>query len=406
MEAKPLVAAPTWSDPKPEATETPLARAERVAAAIEAEAPETESRRELSPGVFKILQDEGFYRMLLPRSVGGDELPPSRFIQVIERLARADASTAWCLCQTSGCAMSAGHLAPAAAQDIFTPRRAVLAWGAGPKGQAKEMPGGFEISGLWMFASGSRQANWLGAHIPVVIPDGTPRLHSDGKPLVRTVIFPATEAKKTDVWHVMGLKGTGSDNYAVEKLFIPEARTFVYDGPPHPSQSGTLYKFPITLVYAVGFASVALGIARGMLDAFIDLASKKVPHNRKDTLRDSPVVQMHVAQAEARWRSLHMYVGHTVEQIETDLERSGRPALTSDQRMQIRLASTYCIHGATEVADMAYRAAGSTAIFEDGVFERRFRDLHAVTQQLQGRLAHFETVGQFLLGLNPDPGNH
>ncbi len=383
-----------------------LALANRFAAEIEAQAGETETRRELSPAVFKILLDNGFYRMLLPEFVGGMELAPSRFVQVIERIARADGSTAWCLCQTSGCAMSGAYLSPEAAQEIFAPQRAVLAWGAGPKGRAVEMPGGYEATGTWMFASGGRQANWLGAHIPVFAPDGAPRQLPDGKPLVRTLVFPAQAAKMTDVWRVMGLKGTGSDNYAVERLFVPEAHTFVWDGEPHPSQQGLLYRFPITLVYAAGFASVAMGIARGMLDAFVDLARNKVPHNQKDTLRDSPVVQLHVAQAEAKWRSIRMYLVHTLELIEAAIRTDQQTALTADQRMQIRLASTFCIHQAKEVADVAYRAAGSSAIFESGKFERRFRDLHAVTQQLQGRLSHFETVGQYLLGITEDPPNH
>ena len=383
-----------------------LALAERFAPQIEALAGETEARREMAPGVYRILVDHGFYRMLLPRHVGGLELPPSQFAPVVGRIAQADASTAWCLGQTSGCAMAGAFLPPETAAEIFGPKDAVLAWGAGPKGKAVEVDGGYEATGMWMFASGSRQANWLGAHIPVFAADGTPRQHPDGKPLVRTLLFPRTAAKITDVWHVMGLKGTGSDNYSVERLFVPTNRTFVWDGVPHPSQTALLYRYPITLVYAAGFASVAMGVARGLLDAFIDLARNKVPHNAKDTLRDSPVVQMHVAQAEAKWRSIQMYLARTLEQIEAAIVRDKQSALTPDQRMQVRMAATYCIHQAKEVADIVYRAAGSTAIFENQSFERRFRDLHAVTQQMQGRLSHFETVGQFLLGLNDNPSFH
>jgi alkylation response protein AidB-like acyl-CoA dehydrogenase len=383
-----------------------LALAEACAPQIESAAAETEAIRELAPSVVKALLDGGLYRMLLPRTLGGFELPPSRFVRVIERIARADASTAWCLCQTSGCAMSGGHLEPHEARAIFGPRRAVLAWGAGPKGRAVAVPGGYEISGTWLFASGSRQATWLGAHIPLCEPDGTPRHGADGKALQRTVIFPADQARITDVWHVMGLKGTGSDNYSVERMFIPEARTFLLEGQPHPTQIGVLYRFPITLVYAAGFASVAFGIARALFDSFVDLARNKVPHNQKDPLRDSPVTQMHVAQAEAKLASARTYLWRSLEDIEAELVSAGQRTLSPDQRMRIRLAATFGIHQAKEVADMVYRAAGSTAIFENGAFERRFRDLHAVTQQLQGRLAHYETVGQYLLGVVSDPSNH
>lgn len=383
----------------------PLALAERFAPAIEAAAGEIEARRELTPAVFDMLLQAGFYRLLIPRAVSGLELPVSRFARVIERIARADASTAWCLGQSGGCSMSAGYLAPETARKIFGPQRTVLAWGAGPKGKCVTVPGGYEATGTWMFASGGRQANWLGAHIPVFDPSGAPRLAAGGKQLVRTLLFPALQAKMTDVWHVMGLKGTGSDNYAVKKLFVPAEHTLDIDGIPDPSQRSVLYAFPIRLVYAAAFSSVALGIARALLDSFIELARGKVPHAQQNILRDSAVVQSTVGQAEAKLRSARAYLLRTLEEIEAAVAAGSQRELTLEQRMQIRLASTFCLHLGKEVADTVYHAAGSSAIMESGVFERRFRDIHAVTQQVQGRYVHYETVGQFLLGLGPDPTN-
>lgn len=302
--------------------------------------------------------------------------------------------------------MAAGHLAPAVAQDIFAPWRTVLAWGAGPRGQAVAVEGGYDVTGMWMFASGRPQADWLGAHVPLCEPDGTPRHAENGKPLVRTMLFPAEEATISDVWHVMGLRATGSDNYSVDHLFVPQERSFELDGPPDPSQSGVLYRFPITLVYAGGFCGVALGLARAMLDALIALAKDKVPQKLSQTLRDNAVIQMQVAQAEAKLGSARMYLWHSLEEIEAELLASGSPKLSAQQRMRIRLASTYGIHQAKEAGDIAYRAAGSTAIFENDRFERRFRDLHAVTQQIQGRQTQLETVGQFLLGVTSEPANY
>jgi len=391
------------AEPRP--GDDPLELADRIAPEIEDAAADIESRRELTPAVFELLLGAGFYRLLIPRSLPGFELLPSRYVRVIERIARADASTAWCLGQCGGCSMTAAYLAPDVARKIFGPRRAVLAWGAGPKGKALPVPGGFEVTGTWMFASGGRQANWLGAHVPLCDAQGAPRKGATGKPLVRTVVFPAQEAKVTDVWHVMGLKGTGSDNYSVERLFVPAEHTFDLDGAPDPSQTGALYRFPIRLLYAAGFSSVALGIAHAMLDSFVDLAKAKVPHQQTDKLRDSAVVQSLTAQAEAKLRSARAYLLRTLEEIEAAVEAGKQHSLTLEQRMQIRLASTFCLHQGKEVADSVYHAAGSGAIMESGVFERRFRDIHAVTQQLQGRYAHYETVGQFLLGLGPDPDN-
>jgi alkylation response protein AidB-like acyl-CoA dehydrogenase len=130
------------------------------------------------------------------------------------------------------------------------------------------------------------------------------------------------------------------------------------------------------------------------------LARDKVPFRGKRSLRDNNVVQAQVAQAEARLRSARAFLFGSLEDITAEVERVGR--ITLDQRMTIRLASTFAIHQSLAVVDTAYHAAGSTAIFAENPFERRFRDIHTVSQQLQGRQEHFETVGQHMLGLEPD----
>jgi alkylation response protein AidB-like acyl-CoA dehydrogenase len=204
----------------------------------------------------------------------------------------------------------------------------------------------------------------------------------------------------TDIWHVVGLRGTGSDKYSVTDLFVPEAFVAARDDDSTRREDGLLYRFSSLQLYASGFAGVAMGIARSTLDAFIELARDKVPFRGKTTLRDNNVVQSQVAQAEARLRSARAFLYQSLEEITDEVERAGH--ITLEQRMVIRLASTFAIHQSLEVVDTAYHAAGSTAIFEENPFERRFRDIHTVSQQLQGRQEHFETVGQYLLGRKPD----
>ncbi len=143
----------------------------------------------------------------------------------------------------------------------------------------------------------------------------------------------------------------------------------------------------------------ALGGAE-LLDAFVELARDKIPRGVKRTLRDNNVVQAQVAQSEARLRAARALLLGSLEQIWRDIAQSGR--LTLDHNTTIRLASTWAIHQARDVVDTAYHAAGATAIFESNPFERRFRDIHTVIQQYQGRQAHFETVGQVLLGLEAE----
>jgi alkylation response protein AidB-like acyl-CoA dehydrogenase len=378
-----------------------VARARRLAPQIEACADQIEQERRLSQPVLDALFAAGMFRLLLPRSFDGGEVDPATFVAVIEEIAKADASTAWCMCQASGCSMSAAYLPPDVAAEVFgRDPRAVLAWGPGPGARAVAVEGGYRVTGTWSFASGCRHATWLGGHCPISEPDGSPRRHGDGKTVERTMLFPASSAQIVDVWHVSGLKGTGSDAFTVADLFVPHEYSISRDDPTERRQPGPLYCFPTGSLYASGFAGVALGIARRMLDGLVDLAKEKTPRGFKRPLRDNAVIQSQVGYAEAQLRSARLFLLSSLEEIWRAVGRSG--VLTLDQRVQIRLASTYAIHQAKAVADMTHHAGGATSIFIESAFDRGFRDIHAVTQQLQGRQAHFETVGQFLLGHEPD----
>ena len=374
-----------------------LWRARELAPELASAADEIEWRHELPEPLVAALAERGFFRLLLPRSLGGAELLPAIFVPVIEEVAKTDASTAWCLNQVSGCSMTAAYLEPAAACEIFGAPRGILAWGPGP-GTARVVEGGYRVTATFSFASGSHNATWLGCHVPVVEADGRPRLNPDGSPVVRTMLFPKSNARMTDIWHVIGLRGTGSDRFSVEDLFVPERHTATRDDKTR-REEGLLYRFSSLQLYAAGFAGVAMGIARSTLEAFVALAHDKVPFRSGNTLRDNHLIQSQVAQAEAQLSAARAFLLRSLEEITAEIERIGH--ITLDQRMVIRLASTFAIHQSLQVVDTAYHAAGSTAIFEQNPFERRFRDIHTVSQQLQGRQEHFETVGQYLLGLDP-----
>jgi alkylation response protein AidB-like acyl-CoA dehydrogenase len=212
------------------------------------------------------------------------------------------------------------------------------------------------------------------------------------------MLFPKSNARMTEIWRVIGLKGTGSDRFSVENLFVPERHSATRDGETR-REPGLLYRFSSLQLYAAGFAGVAMGIARSTLDAFVTLAQDKVPFRSAGTLRDNHLIQSQVAQAEARLAAARALLLDELNEITAEIARVGH--ITLDQRMMIRLASTFAIHQSVQVVDTAYQAAGSTAIFEENPFERRFRDVHTVCQQLQGRQEHFETVGQYLMGLEP-----
>jgi alkylation response protein AidB-like acyl-CoA dehydrogenase len=378
-----------------------ISRAEAVRPLVAAASDEIESTRRLPPALLDKLHEAGLFRLLLPRSSNGIETDPLTFFHVIETIARADASAAWCLSQAGGCAMSAAYLDLPVAHAIFgNDPRAVLAWGPGPRVRAVECEGGYRVSGVWAFASGGRHATWLGAHCPIYQAEGSPRLDNTGVQQERTMLVRSADVAWTDIWNTVGLRGTASDQFALNDFFVRSDHSITREFDRECRESGPLYRMGSGTCYQVGFAGVACGIARGALDCFVDLARNKVPRGLKSPLRDNAVVQCGLAQAEVNLRAARGLVLQSMADIWKDL--CSGSSITVEQRITVRMAATHAIHKAREAVDFAYNAAGTTAIFENHPLERRFRDIHTVTQQLQGRLSHFETVGAWMMGADAD----
>jgi indole-3-acetate monooxygenase len=366
-------------------------------------APRIEAERKLTDETVSALHDAGLFRLFLPRWLNGGEALPSVFVEVIETIARGDASTAWCLCQMSVCSIAAVYLEPGIAREIFGKPGAALAWGTTPNARAVAVEGGYRVSGDWEFGSGCHHATWLGGHCPILDEDGSRLVDANGQPLARTVLFPKSAASIADVWNVLGLRGTGSDMYTLDELFVPEAHTI------HPLMQwpdplrlalAAPYRFGASSLYAAGFAAVGLGNARATLDAFIGLAHRKVPRWGSKPLGEDALVQAGVAEADTKLESAQVYLIQTLREAEHAAMR--QVGLTMDRRMKIRAAGTFAIRVATGVVDHLYEMAGTTSIFAGNFFERRFRDAHTVSQHLQGRVSHFETVGKHLLGMKAE----
>ncbi|MFH0299634.1 acyl-CoA dehydrogenase family protein [Bradyrhizobium sp. 31Argb] len=368
-------------------------KARALAPLITRDADEIERTRRLTGAVTSALVDNGLYRALLPKRFGGSEATLEAFMQMQEEVAKADASTAWCLGQCSVCAMTAAYLEPDAANEIFNVAPGILAWGAIAH-EVKAVPGGYIANARWEFASGSRQASWLGAHVRVVEQDDLPRKKADGSMEIRTILFPAASATMHDVWDVIGLKGTGTDSYSVGDLFIPEKFAALRDDPSALREDGPLYKLSTNMVFGMGFAATALGVARATLDAAIELSRGKTPQGLK-AMRENNAVQGLIGRTEASLRAARAYLYATAAEVWRDLER-GNP-LTEGQRVALRVASTWTIHQSAAVVDTAYHMAGATAVFAANKFERRFRDMHAIAQQIQARDTHYEDAGRAIL---------
>jgi indole-3-acetate monooxygenase len=380
-----------------------LARARALAPLIAAAAPRIEAESELPADLLDALHEARLFRMLLPRSLGGEEVSPVVFMQTVEEIAKADASTAWCIAQTSVCSTISRALKPEIAAEIFkNDPRGVLAWGPAVSGKAVVDDGGYRVSGTWPFASGSRHATWLGAHCRVVEADGTPRQDTNGGALERTLVFPRAAATIKDTWQVIGLKGTGSDTYTVNDLFVPADRAIGHHAldPAERREHGPLYAFNIYQLFGACFPAIALGIARATLDAFVALAGAKTPMLGKALLRDNAVIQSQVGFAESQFAAARVFFYDTWEKIWQAAQAGSLPI---DARVRLRMASVYASHEAREVVTTAYLAAGASAVFESNPFERRFRDMHAVSQQLQSHFSIFEVIGQYFLGFPANP---
>jgi alkylation response protein AidB-like acyl-CoA dehydrogenase len=375
-----------------------ISRARALGPLISGAAKRIEQERELPEEVVSALHEAQLFRMLLPRAYGGGEVEPATYVQAIEEIAKADASTAWCLGQANGGTIAGAYLKPEAARAIFGDPRAAVA--SGPNfGTAVAVDGGYRVTGTWPFASGAKHAIWLAGHCLVQEADGSPRLYPDGKPFERTMFFPKGEATFKDIWHVMGLKGTGSDQFTVTDLFVPADYSFTREWVPDRRETGPLYRFSNYHMFGVAFAGVALGIARATLDAFIALAREKAPRNSPQILRDNALIQFQVGHAEARLQSVRTFMVQTLRDL-WDVVATG-DTMSVDQRARLRMAITFASQESRDIVDVAYHAAGASAIFESNPFERRFRDVHSVSQQVQGHASNFELLGQHLLGLNP-----
>jgi alkylation response protein AidB-like acyl-CoA dehydrogenase len=377
----------------------PVAKARELGPAIAAAANEIERTMEIPEPLLTHLHEARLFRMLLPRSVGGDQTEPWVYLRAVEETARHDGSVAWNLFVANSSALIAPFIPLEAAQQIFGDPRSLISWGPPNHHRATAVPGGYRVTGEWHFSSGRRQANWMGVHCQVVEPDGSLRKNRFGRPTVRTLLMPKEQTTAIFDWHTIGMRGTASEGYSLKDVFVPEAFSGTREDPSLRRDRGKLYAFTMQGLYATGVAGVALGVARAMLDAFIELAREKSPRN-VGRLADSPVVQADVARREASLGAAGTWLAQILKDVwmaADDVEPIG-----AEERARVRLGCSQAINVSIEVADYVYKAAGTSSIFLGTPFERRFRDMHTLSQQIQSRDAHFETVGRILFNGDPD----
>jgi alkylation response protein AidB-like acyl-CoA dehydrogenase len=391
-----------------------LAAADRLAPLLAARSREIEAARSLPPDVADLLADAGLYGLLMPRACGGPELHVAAFFEVIERLAQADAASAWCCFISSTTGVLAAYLDPATATALFNRSGVKLAGVFAPRGRAvpevHQGVAGYRVSGRWSWGSGVANADFVSGGCVIAeagadgpSPPSAPSRPSrpsgpSGPPRVLSVLFERGQVQRHDNWHSMGLCGTGSGDFEVHGQFVPAARTASLFAPPR--QAGTLYRFPVFGLLALGIAAVALGIARQAMTALVDLAAAKVPQASSKTLAERPATQAAVARAEAEWRGARAFLLDALHAAWNAGEREGAPGpIPVDRRRDLRLATTHAVHTAAAVTTRLYTLAGGSAVFADSPLQRCLRDVHVATQHMMVAESTFELTGRLLLGL-------
>jgi indole-3-acetate monooxygenase len=379
-------------------TQSPLDAAQKLAPMIRCCANQIEADRELARPLFDALADAGLFLLALPRALGGAEIDLPTYVQVLEEIGKADASTGWVVNQCAIFATYAARMPRDIARSIWidTPR-SVVANTPVATARAVMVPGGYRVTGRQGFSSGCRHAAWLAARA-LIFENDQPRLN-DAQPEERYLFVPAAEAQLLDTWHVRGMRGTGTHDFAVSDVFVPAERTVLQAGAPL-LDTGPLYQVPRSLLFASGDAAVALGVARSCLAAFCELAGAKTPRAMQAALRDQPLIQAAVGRSEAQLRSGRAFLNEAVGEIWNEATSTG--SVTQDRRAALRLSTTHAIRLAVDIVDTMYQAAGVTAIYEGNLMQRHFQDIHVISQHLQGRLSHYELVGKYSLGLKVD----
>jgi alkylation response protein AidB-like acyl-CoA dehydrogenase len=370
-----------------------LRTVEDIADVLAVDVEEAERLRTLPPASVAALRDSGLYLLKFPAALGGAEADPVTQIEVIEAVSYISPAAGWCLAICADVLGLAGaHLPDATLDAMLSAGRPPMMAGTLVPGVAVPAPGGYRLTGRWSWGSGIRHAEWLTAQA-VVEPAG------GGAPRVINCYLPVAEAEIHDTWHVMGMQGTGSCDFSVSDLFIPEA--FAYDiAQSSPRRGGAIYRMGWP-GYVINVAAAApLGMARRALDAILELAqTKRRGYGKRIALAERAVFQGTVAKDDLRLRAARALTMELVAQTWQVASDDGQPPARLQAEM--RAAATLATDVAVEVATAAFRYGGGTAIFLDHVLQRCLRDLNAIATHLLASDIAYEQYGQFLISSAP-----
>ncbi|MGO9641085.1 MAG: acyl-CoA dehydrogenase family protein [Candidatus Acidiferrales bacterium] len=377
------------------ATQEILDKVRALEPQIRAASATIEAERRLPPPLARSLMEAGVFRMGVPRDYDGFEIDPMGQVRVVEELSRIEGSVGWLSMISSAGSFLAAFLEPAAARRLFGGVESVLAGQIRPPQRADLVAGGYRVSGTFHFASGSQHASMFVCGC-IVHENGVPRMHGRN-PEFRALLVPAAKVKVVDVWDTTGMRGTGSNDFVVDNVFVPfEDGTTMLEA-SHCRRP--LYAFPP--LFLVSHCGVPLGIARSTLDFVEELSLRKqwmMPGGK--LMRDDPGVQETIAASEAQLGAARSYVYSTLEDLWATLSGGGKPS--PRQRAQYRMSMTYAHQAAKQIVATLYDTAATSSIFRTNRLDRDLRDIMTACQHRVVHLKMYRPAGRLLLGLESE----
>lgn len=371
-----------------------LAAVESVRDTVVAGADAAEAQATLPLTTVQALDAAGLFALKLPAALGGAEADLVTQLEVLEAVSYLDTSAGWCLLIGASAVAGLGaFLAEDAVAQVFGDPQVPRAAGTFlPGGQAIPVHGGYQVSGRWAFASGIRHAQWVSATARVAPTDRT-------APALRRLVMPVSAVQIHDNWQVMGLQGTGSCDFSVSDLFVPE--DFSWEVPQaRPQRGGPLYRLGMPAFVANEHVAFALGVGRRALATLLDLAqSAQRGYGQQSALATRPAVQRFLGESDLRLRAVRTLALESYAQAWATV--CAGDALSPRLQAELRGVATWATDVAVEVTTQAFRYSGGRALYTTSVLQRCLRDINAAAQHLMVSEAAYENYGQCLLGL-PD----
>jgi alkylation response protein AidB-like acyl-CoA dehydrogenase len=365
-----------------------------LADSVRSRADEIEQARCLPVDLYDELKAAGVWRMLVPRSHGGEEVGLITSMEVLETLSMADGATGW----TSMIGIETPQMTSLLPRETYDALYAetpdVTAGGSfAPVGTAVPVDGGYRVTGRWPFASGCERWDWLFGNC-MVIEDGEPRRGPDGEPVSRAMLFEPEQGEIHDTWHVLGLRGTGSHHIAVTELFVPEARSFdIFSG--QPCVTGVA-RFPI-IDFHFHITTVALGIAGAALDEAVESATRKQRMSMRTSLAKTPLMQYRLGHAAVTLRAARTLLFAEAERAAESMARGEEDFLTLAVRVWAN--NSWVAQRCVEVVDTCYTINGTSGVYDGrSPLQRYLRDVHTISQHASLNENSITRAGAALLG--------